>query len=148
MGPADSPTKGLLARVGIQKRKTSGLATLRDRLRAFALTLPGAWEDHPWNEVVVKVNKKIFVFLGQAGNPEEGLVGVKLTASHAAALGQPDAAPMGYGLGRAGWVVIPLRDGTAPVDVLADWIEESYRIVAPKRLIAQLDARPAGTPTA
>jgi hypothetical protein len=27
-----------------------------------------------------------------------------------------------------------------PVDVLRDWIEESYRIVAPKRLVALLDA--------
>jgi hypothetical protein len=26
-----------------------------------------------------------------------------------------------------------------PLDVLRDWVEESYRIVAPKRLAAQLD---------
>jgi hypothetical protein len=26
-----------------------------------------------------------------------------------------------------------------PADVLRDWIEESYRIVAPKRLVASLD---------
>jgi hypothetical protein len=26
-------------------------------------------------------------------------------------------------------------------ELLCDWIEESYRIVAPKRLVAELDAR-------
>jgi len=27
------------------------------------------------------------------------------------------------------------------VDLLRDWIEESYRLVAPKRVVAELDAR-------
>jgi hypothetical protein len=27
------------------------------------------------------------------------------------------------------------------VDILTDWVEESYRTVAPKRLVAELDAR-------
>jgi hypothetical protein len=31
-------------------------------LRA-ALSYPEAWEDHPWGETVVKVRKRIFVFL-------------------------------------------------------------------------------------
>ena len=34
-------------------------------LREFALTLPGAWEDFPWGDTVIKVRKKIFVFLGE-----------------------------------------------------------------------------------
>ena len=53
----------------------------------------------------------------------------------------PGAEPTGYSLGRAGWVTIPLRDTTPPVEVLTDWVEESYRTVAPKRLVAELDAR-------
>jgi hypothetical protein len=55
----------------------------------------------------------------------------------------PGAEPSGYGLGRAGWVLIPFRDTTPPIGVLTDWVEESYRIVAPKRLVAELDARTA-----
>ena len=34
------------------------------QLKAFALDLPDAWEDHPWGDTVVKVGKKVFVFLG------------------------------------------------------------------------------------
>jgi hypothetical protein len=33
-------------------------------------------------------------------------------------------------------------DGVTP-GLLIDWIEESYRIVAPKRLVAELDRRAA-----
>ena len=35
----------------------------REQLRTFALGLPGAYEEFPWGESVVKVNKKMFVFL-------------------------------------------------------------------------------------
>ncbi|MDB5069818.1 MAG: hypothetical protein JWM87_929 [Candidatus Eremiobacteraeota bacterium] len=104
-------------------------------LRARALAYPGAWEDHPWGDTVVKVGKKIFVFLG------ETTLTVKLTDAHDAAMSVPGAAPTGYGLGKAGWVTLPLDAGIPPVDVLCDWLEESYRTVAPKKLSAQLDGR-------
>jgi len=103
-----------------------------DELLAFALTLPEAWEDHPWEETVVKVRTKIFVFLGGER------ITVKLEESHEHALSIEGAAPTGYGLGRAGWVTVP-RVGIE-LDVLRDWIEESYRIVATKRLVAELDS--------
>jgi predicted DNA-binding protein (MmcQ/YjbR family) len=99
-------------------------------LLAFALSLPEAWEDHPWDETVVKVRKKIFVFLG----PER--LTVKLDESHPHALSIEGAVPTGYGLGKAGWVTVPFG-GLAP-DLLHDWIEESYCLVAPKRLAAAL----------
>ena len=102
-----------------------------DDLLAFALTLPEAWEDHPWDETVVKVRTKIFVFLGTER------ITVKLEESHEHALSIEGAAPTGYGLGRAGWVTVPIAD--VPLDVLHDWVEDSYRIVAPKRLVARLD---------
>jgi predicted DNA-binding protein (MmcQ/YjbR family) len=109
------------------------------RIHTFALGLPGAWEDHPWGETVVKVpNKKIFVFLGMPDN-ERPSIAVKLTDSHEHALSMPDAEPSGYGLGKAGWVLVRLQG--VDVDLLEDWVEESYRNVATKKLIAELDAR-------
>ena len=29
----------------------------------------------------------------------------------------------------------------APIELLLDWVEESYRTIAPKKLVAELDAR-------
>ena len=82
-----------------------------------------------------------FVFLGVGENPATMAMTVKLTDSREQALMAPGAEPTGYGLGRAGWVTIPLRDTTPPLEVLTDWVEESYRTVAPKRLVAKLDER-------
>jgi predicted DNA-binding protein (MmcQ/YjbR family) len=104
---------------------------------AFALSLPGTALDTPWEaDEVVKVNGKIFVFLGSTGSRR---LSVKLAESHAHALAIEGADPTGYGLGKAGWVTVPFRAPGVTLDVLRDWVEESYRIRAPKRLVAQLD---------
>ncbi len=114
------------------------MATLRGKLLEFALSFPETAQDQPWEEdVVVKVRGKIFVFLGPEGSRS---IAVKLAESHAHALAVDGAKPAGYGLGKAGWVTVPLRAPGVSLDVLRDWVEESYRIVAPKRLIAALDA--------
>ncbi|MEW2033273.1 MmcQ/YjbR family DNA-binding protein [Streptomyces roseifaciens] len=115
----------------------------RANVRRFALSLPGAVEEFPWEEdAVVKVNKKIFVFLGSEGNTESPGISVKLKDEevHGHAMAVPGAAPTAYGLGRHGWVSIPLTGQSAPAEVLCDWVEESYRTIAPKRLVAELDA--------
>jgi predicted DNA-binding protein (MmcQ/YjbR family) len=106
--------------------------------RSFALSLPEAWEDQPWDEsLVAKVGKKIFVFLG---SPEEPGISVKLPDSAGHALSLVAGTPTGYGLGRHHWVSLDLAAGDCPdTEVLLDWVEESYRTVAPKRLVTQLD---------
>jgi predicted DNA-binding protein (MmcQ/YjbR family) len=110
---------------------------IADQLKAFALAMPGAWEDHPWGDTVVKVNKKVFVFLGA---DDRVSLSVKLPDSGEAALSMPFTSPTGYGLGRGGWVTAAFEPGDdPPVDILCDWIEESYRTIAPKKLVAQLD---------
>ncbi|MFG3145917.1 MmcQ/YjbR family DNA-binding protein [Streptomyces sp. NPDC048243] len=112
------------------------------KVREFALGLPGATEEFPWGETVAKANKKVFVFLGVDDGSHPLAVTVKLTdeEAHAHALTSPGAEPAGYGLGRAGWVRIPLEEpGSPQAELLCDWVEESYRVVAPKRLIAELD---------
>ncbi|MGW7577423.1 MmcQ/YjbR family DNA-binding protein [Streptomyces sp. NPDC054765] len=122
--------------------KAADPAALRERVRVFALGLPGAVEEFPWGESVIKVNKKVFVFLGIGDGSHPPGVTLKLTdpEAHAHALTSPGARPAGYGLGKAGWVRVPLAGhGAPPVDLLCDWAEESYRVIAPKKLIAELD---------
>jgi predicted DNA-binding protein (MmcQ/YjbR family) len=115
----------------------AGAKTL-NRLLELALSYPEAWEDHPWDETVVKVRKKIFVFAGIYDSKLS--VTVKLPESRDFALSFEWTEPTGYGLGRAGWVSvrIPVRDD-APVDLLEEWIDESYRAVAPKTLVRLLE---------
>ncbi|MEV7891440.1 MmcQ/YjbR family DNA-binding protein [Streptomyces sp. NPDC002817] len=113
-----------------------------EKVRDFALGMPGAVEEFPWGESVAKVNKKVFVFLGDGGYPLGVTVKLKDDAAHAHALTCPGAEPAGYGLGKAGWVRVPLEEKGAPAaELLCDWVEESYRVIAPKRLIAELDAQ-------
>jgi predicted DNA-binding protein (MmcQ/YjbR family) len=117
------------------------MADVHGQLGAFALSLPGAFEDFPWGERVAKVNRKVFVFLGHDDEAGPRLMTVKLVESHGHALALEGAEPSGYGLGRAGWVNVPLDAEGVTLELLRDWIEESYRIVAPKRLVAELDGR-------
>ena len=112
------------------------MAGVRDKVRDFALSLPEAAEAHPWGEDVAKVRGKVFVFLGTPGSRR---MTVKLEESHAHALSIDGAERTGYGLGASGWVTVPLRAQGVNVALLRDWIEESYRIVAPRRLLAELD---------
>jgi predicted DNA-binding protein (MmcQ/YjbR family) len=114
------------------------IADLRERLLTFALALPEAWEDHPWGESVAKVRKKVFVFLGVGDASHPAAMTVKLPESGDHALSLPEGTPTGYGLGHAGWVTVGLTTTLPPLDVLTDWIMESYRAVAPKSLAAKL----------
>ncbi len=108
-------------------------------LREFALGYPGAHEDFPWGHRVIKVKGKAFIFMGH----EHGGLGlsVKLPHSNAAALMMPFASPTGYGLGKSGWVSADFPKGQPPpMEMLRQWVDESYRAVAPKKLVAQLGA--------
>lgn len=110
-----------------------------DELQRFALGLPGAFEDMPWEgDVVAKVGKKIFVFFGSGASPG---ISVKLPESADHALSVPGATPTSYGLGKHGWCSVPVGTAEAPLDLLLDWVEESYRTIAPKTLVSELDAR-------
>jgi predicted DNA-binding protein (MmcQ/YjbR family) len=106
------------------------------RLLAAALAYPGAHEDHPWGETVVKVKGKVFVFLGHAQEKGFGC-SLKLPFSCGAALLLPFASPTGYGLGKSGWISASFAPGEdVPDGLLLEWLDESYRAVAPKKLSA------------
>jgi len=114
------------------------MADVRPRILEFALSLPEAFEDHPWGEDVAKVRGKVFVFLSPASSSKPSMT-VKLVESHGHALSVAGAEETGYGLGKAGWVTVPLRAKGVTRELACEWVEESYRIVAPKKLVATLD---------
>lgn len=124
------------------------LARAAELLLAHALSLPSAWEDHPWGERVAKVGSKIFLFLGRdSARGETLLLSVKLPTSSIAALDRSECGPSGYGMGKHGWVTAKYERGdTLPVDLLKSWIVESYRAVAPKKLAQALDGVPIAEP--
>jgi len=125
----------------------SALRTAGEELLAAALQYPEAVQESPWGDLVVKVRKKIFVFLGIQDDKLRATF--KLPHSSSEVLERPNATPTGYGLGRHGWVSLSFEAGDElPMGLMLDWMDESYRAVALKRLIKQLDAKlPSAEPT-
>jgi predicted DNA-binding protein (MmcQ/YjbR family) len=102
-------------------------------LRSDALQLPETDEAFPWGERAVRIRGKGFLFMRLT----EGVLSfsVKLPRSRAQALALPFAQPTHYGLGRHGWVTIEVPRATrGQVEQFRDWVLESFRAVAPKRV--------------
>ncbi|MEQ1930415.1 MAG: MmcQ/YjbR family DNA-binding protein [Parvularculaceae bacterium] len=116
------------------------LEALQEKLRMQALAFPEAHEDHPWGHIAVKVRGKAFVFMGgESGEASRFSMTVKLPVSGEMALTLPFVEPAGYGLGKSGWVTVRLgAKDKCDFATLADWIDQSYRAVAPKTLVKTL----------
>jgi predicted DNA-binding protein (MmcQ/YjbR family) len=106
-------------------------------LRRRALAYPGVHEDFPWGEHALKVKKKVFLFMRYDASLLS--LSLKLPASNGVALMFPFATPTGYGLGKAGWVTARFSKGSKPpLPLLEAWLDESYRAIAPAKLVATL----------
>jgi len=110
-------------------------------LRAYGLTYPGAHTKSPWpGHLDLAVKDKTFAFMSLEGEPL--YIACKLVHSWPQALKLPNAKPTPYGLGKSSWVSATFAaPDPLPVQMLKDWIDESYRAVAPKKLIATLPVR-------
>jgi predicted DNA-binding protein (MmcQ/YjbR family) len=118
------------------------LRSAQDALVKFALGFPGVHEDNPWGHRAFKAKKPVFLFLTLDARGLNATV--KLPQSGAAALDKSFCEPTGYGMGAKGWVTAQLApEDQVPLALLQAWITESYRAVAPKTLVAQLDSTPA-----
>jgi predicted DNA-binding protein (MmcQ/YjbR family) len=107
-------------------------------VRQAALAYPQTTEDHPWGHSAFKVKGKVFLFVSMHDGTLN--VSMKLPVSGRAALSLAFAAPTGYGLGKSGWVSARFGPGdTVPLDMLREWLDESFRSVAPKRVLAALE---------
>jgi predicted DNA-binding protein (MmcQ/YjbR family) len=114
-------------------------AAIAARLRKRALSYPETYEESPWGDRVVKVKGKIFLFCG--AHDGELHLSVKLPESGRAVLREAWARPTPYGLGKSGWVSARFGKGArVPEERVLGFIDESYRALAPKKLVALLDA--------
>ena len=114
--------------------KMERLEEIVDRLPESTRVDIEAWGGEP----TFRVGGKNFVF----ASPDATTISVKLPVDEAAAVvaTDPRAAPVGYGLGRHGWVSISLsgRLGSARWREVEEWIRTSYTLVAPRKLARQV----------
>jgi predicted DNA-binding protein (MmcQ/YjbR family) len=114
-------------------------------LREHAMSYPGAHEDFPWGHRAMKVNDKTFLFMTVDGDKLN--LSAKLPDSKDAALTLPFTEPTDYGLGKSGWVTAHFDEASqVPVSVIKAWIDESYRAIAPRKLVDQLPERGTAVP--
>lgn len=104
-------------------------------LRTFGLTFPGAHVKSPWpGHKDLAVKDKTFAYLSLDGEPFS--ISCKLPGSSVLALTLPFTSPTEYGLGKSGWVTAKIDDGDdVPVELFKQWMLESYRAQAPKKLV-------------
>lgn len=121
-------------------KAAAAIVHLRERgLRRF----PGSELKSPWpGHLDLAVKGKTFAYLSAPGDPPG--VSLKLPFSRALALSLPGSEPTGYGLGKSGWVSLSF-DGqpVPPLAMLEEWLDESYRAQAPKKLLAQFEGNGA-----
>ena len=104
-----------------------------DELLGHRLAKPGAWQDEPWEgDVVVKVGRKIFAFLG---SEEASAIGLKCGPTREAAdewlLRYPDDASVMAYIGRSGWNSLQVGGAIAD-DELLEAVDASYHAVVSK----------------
>jgi predicted DNA-binding protein (MmcQ/YjbR family) len=112
--------------------------TALDHMREIALALPNTKETMTWGQPHFRVGEKIFC--GYGDEKGRASIGFKLEMEHADILVDSDPrftrAPY---VGHKGWVSM---DATK----VKDWdevralVRESYRLIAPKKLVAQMKA--------
>ena len=121
------------------KAPNKTLASIAKRLREYALGFPETTEAFPWGESAFKVKGKTFVFM--RADPSDLSFSVKLSKLRKQALALPRSEPTHYGLGAKGWVTLRPAAKTS-LDLLLSFVDESYRAIAPKRVLEQLETRP------
>ena len=125
------------ASAGLSAADAEMVADLLPHLRAICLALPDATEVEAWGHPTFRVNNKIFASYGVEG--ARASMGVKTTPDMQSALvmSDPRFTVAAY-VGQHGWVQLSLA-GTVDLGEVEQLVHGSYRLVAPARLVQQLD---------
>jgi hypothetical protein len=114
------------------------------RLRKLCLALPEAHEVEAWGEPTFRVKNKLFAMHAHSdthhGNGREG---VWIKSAHVTQDMLVRADPKRYFVppyvGKSGWVGAYIDRGV-DWEIVGDLLRDAYRLTAPKKLVAQLDA--------
>ena len=107
-------------------------ATNEQRIRDLCARLPDVHEEITWGEdLTIRVGRKIFCF------PGETAFTLKADKGELLALLDDPRIELARYVGRFGWITVQLED---PVDwdQVDRLIRRSYRLIAPKKLAAQV----------
>lgn len=116
---------------------------VHDRLLAIVLKLPGAYEDRPWGSVHCKVDGKIFVGWGRMENGTMSM-GFRVSLDDQIHLVDTDKRfSIAKYVGRYGGVDM-LLDKSPDWREVEQYIIGSYRIIASKSRVKELDAMTGG----
>jgi hypothetical protein len=116
-----------------------------DELREICMTLPEAEESIAFGAPTFKINSKNFA-MTQRGSEDRPSVWVKGAPGRQEMVvaAFPDRYYRPPYVGPKGWIGCWLDDIALPDwDEIEDLIVESYRLIAPKRLVKQMDSRTA-----
>ncbi len=118
------------------------------RLRKLCLTLPEAHEVEAWGEPTFRVRNKLFAMYAAPNNHHGAgrpAVWCKAAPGNQALMvrAEPERYFVPPYVGPSGWVGVWL-DRNPDWSEVKDLMEDSYRLVAPRKLVAVLDGRAAG----
>lgn len=120
-------------------------AAIYESVQQICLALPDAVEKETWGHPTFRVRDKMFAACGADEN-ESGALRVTITMK-AEPGEQPSLLAEGYPffypkyVGGKGWIGIHL-DGDTDWAEIAELVEGSYRVIAPKTLVERLDETP------
>jgi hypothetical protein len=104
-------------------------------LREAALRLPETSEGTSCVNRAFKVRKKNFLYVGEKGEDVRVMVKLGPSVDKAEALADPRIQ-----VGMHGWTTVRFSASEAPdTELLLEWVLESFRNLAPKALVKELD---------
>ncbi len=113
---------------------------ISETLRTAALSLPETSEGTSCVNRAFKARKKNFLFIGE--KPEGVRVMIKVGPSLDEAVTLAAERPQHVSVGKTGWVTLLFPADRAPrTELLERWVNESFRMLAPKTLVKSLDAQ-------
>lgn len=120
------------------KRKTA-----LNRVRGICLGLPEAIEKEAWGGPTFRVKKMFAMFVDNHHSDGRLALWIKSTSEDQDVLvdNDPERFFVPPYMGPSGWVGVRLEKDRVDWDLVEELVEDGYRLIAPKKLVAQLDSR-------